>query len=146
MSKPSDKRTVELLEILNQAENSEGLKKYLDDTTDYANLDFQTYFNELLEKKQLSKSDMVQRSGIERTYLYHILNGSRTPGRDNTLRLCIGAGLSLEETMRCLELLSIGILYAKNKRDSIIIYSINRKFSVDETNSLLYEMGEKPID
>lgn len=146
MSKPSDKRTVELLEILNQAENSEGLKKYLEDTADYSNTDFHTYFNNLLEKKQISKSDMVQRSGIERTYLYHILNGSRTPGRDNTLRLCIGAGLSLEETMRCLELLSIGILYAKNKRDSIIIYSINRKFSVDETNSLLYEMGEKPID
>ena len=146
MSKVSEKKTVELLEILNQAENSEGLKKYLDDTTDYTNLDFQTYFNELLEKKQLSKSDMVKLSGIERTYLYHILSGSRTPGRDNALRLCIGAGLNLEETMRCLEILSVGILYAKNKRDSIIIYSINRGNNVDETNALLFEMNEKPLD
>ncbi|MBQ7706258.1 MAG: helix-turn-helix transcriptional regulator [Lachnospiraceae bacterium] len=146
MSKASEKKTVELLEILNQAENSEGLKRYLYDTSDYSNVSFNTYFNELLDKKQISKSDMVQRSGIERTYLYHILNGSRTPGRDNALRLCIGAGLKLEETMRCLKLLSLGILYAKNKRDSIIIYSINRNFSIDETNSLLYEMGEKPLD
>ena len=145
MSKASEKKTVELLEILNQAKNSEGLKKYLDDTTEYANLDFQTYFNTLLEQKHISKSEMVELSGIERTYLYHILSGSRTPGRDNAIRLCIGAGLSLEETMRCLELLSVGILYAKNKRDSIIIYSINRGNNIIETNDLLYEMNEKPL-
>ena len=146
MSKASEKKTVELLEILNQAKNSEGLKKYLNDTTEYANLDFQTYFNTLLEQKHISKSDMVKLSGIERTYLYHILSGVRTPGRDNAIRLCIGAGLSLEETMRCLELLSVGILYAKNKRDSIIIYSINRGSNIDETNDLLYEMNEKPLE
>lgn len=145
MSKASEKKTVELLEILNQAKNSEGLKKYLDDTTEYANLDFQTYFNTLLEQKHISKSEMVELSGIERTYLYHILSGTRTPGRDNAIRLCIGAGLSLEETMRCLELLSVGILYAKNKRDSIIIYSINRGNNIIETNDLLYEMNEKPL-
>ena len=146
MSKASEKKTVDLLEILNQAKNSEGLKKYLDDTTEYANLDFQTYFNTLLEQKHISKSEMVELSGIERTYLYHILNGTRTPGRDNAIRLCIGAGLSLEETMRCLELLSVGILYAKNKRDSIIIYSINRGNNIIETNDLLYEMNEKPLE
>lgn len=146
MSKASEKKTIELLEILNQAKNSEGLKKYLDDTTEYANLDFQTYFNTLLEQKHISKSEMVELSGIERTYLYHILSGTRTPGRDNAIRLCIGAGLSLEETMRCLELLSVGILYAKNKRDSIIIYSINRGNSIIETNDLLYEMNEKPLE
>ena len=139
------KKTIELLDILSQAENSEALKKYLEDTADCKELNFTDYFNELLSKKGINKSDMVTRSGIERTYLYHILSGDRIPGRDNALRLCIGAGLKLEETMRCLELLSVGILYAKNKRDSIIIYSINRGLSVDETNSLLYEHDEPPL-
>ncbi len=145
MKDVNTKKTIELLDILNHAENSEALKKYLEATNDYKSLNFTDYFNDLLSKKEINKSDMVKRSGIERTYLYHILSGDRLPGRDNALRLCIGAGLSLEETMRCLKLLSAGILYAKNKRDSIIIYAINRSFSVDETNSLLYEMQEKPL-
>ena len=145
MKEATDKKTIELLDILNQAENSEGLKKFLNETANYKSLNFTDYFNELLSKKGINKSDMVSRSGIERTYLYHILSGGRLPGRDNALRLCIGAGLNLEETMRCLELLSVGILYAKNKRDSIIIYSINRSFSVDEANSLLYEHDEQPL-
>ena len=145
MNQNKSKKTIELLEILNQAENSKELKRYIEDTNDYSKLNFTDYINELIQAKGINKSDMVNRSGIERTYLYHILSGDRLPGRDNALRLCIGVGLNLEETMRCLELLSVGILYAKNKRDSIIIYAINRSFSVDETNSLLYEMQEKPL-
>ena len=145
MEETNIKKTDDLLAILKHAETEGDLKRYLRDTGDCTGLSFQTYFNRLLEASGLTKAALVKRSGIARTYLYQLLNGTRCPGRDHLLRMCIGAGLTLEDTTRCLEQLSLGILYAKNPRDAIIIYSINRGYTVDETNTLLYDMKEATL-
>ena len=47
--------------------------------------------------------------------------------------------------MRSGEILQLGILYPKDIRDSIIIYSINRGMSVQETNELLYSKKEATL-
>lgn len=52
-------------------------------------------------------------------------------------------GLNLEETQRALSIAKEGKLYSKDKRDSILIYSINKKQTVLDTNNLLFEMGEE---
>ncbi len=140
-----DKKTDDLLKILNRAETDEALARYMTETSDYKGVSFVDYFNSLLEKEGISKAALVTRTGIERTYLYQLLNGTRQPSRDYAIAMCIAAGLSLEQTTRCLELLSEGILYAKNARDAIIIYAINREHSVDKTNELLFDMGEEPL-
>ncbi len=145
MNITADKKTDDLLLIIKQAENEGDLKRYISDTTEYAGRSFTEYFEALLEERNISKADMVKRSGIERTYTYQLLNGTRVPGRDNLLRLCIGAQLTLEETTRCLEMLSLGILYAKNARDAVIIYAICRGMSVEETNALLYDMKKATL-
>ncbi len=140
-----DKKTDDLLKILNRAETDEALASYMTETSDYKGVSFVDYFNALLEKEGISKAALVTRTGIERTYLYQLLNGTRQPSRDYAIAMCIAAGLNLEQTTRCLELLSEGILYAKNARDAIIIYAINREHSVDKTNELLFDMGEEPL-
>ncbi len=139
------KKTSELLNILNRTSEQQALQRYIENIETDHSLSFTEYFSELLEQRKLSRAELVTRSGIERTYLYQLLNGTRSPGRDHLLRLSIGAGLSLEETTRCLELLSLGILYAKNPRDAVLIYCINRNMNLDETNALLYDMKEAPL-
>ena len=41
------------------------------------------YLNYLLDLKGITnKADFVKKTNLERTYVYHILNGNKNPGRD----------------------------------------------------------------
>lgn len=76
---------------------------------------------------------------LPRTYAYQILNGTKNPGRDKILALCIAAGVDYEETQRALALSNMGKLYPRRREDSIIIFALEQKLSVLQTNELLYE-------
>ncbi|HJD48420.1 MAG TPA: XRE family transcriptional regulator [Candidatus Mediterraneibacter norfolkensis] len=107
---------------------------------------FHEYISEFVNASPLSVSEIIQKSRIPRTYGYQILNGSRKPGRDKVISLCLTLSLSLKETQRALTIAKESILYPKNKRDSILIFSINKRLSVDDANDLLYELNEKLIE
>ena len=79
-------------------------------------------------------------------YAYQILNGSKNPGRDKTLAICLAAGMDYEETQRALALSDSGKLYPRKKRDSIIIFALHKRLSVQQTNELLYAEGEMPLE
>ena len=140
------KTTGELLSILNSADDSSDLEKYLSNhTSDSKALSFAEYFCSILDAKHLSRAQVIRESGIERTYGYQLLNGLRQPGRDKILCLCIAAGLSLKETQRALEISQAGILYSRCRRDAVIIFALNKQLSCKETSELLIEMGEDDI-
>lgn len=136
-------KTTDLENTLNKVKDENSLNEYLNDIDNVLPASFHEYFNSLLT---ISKSELVKKSGIERTYAYHILDGSKNPGRDKILRLCISASLSVEETNRCLKLSKESILYPKSKRDSLIQYSINQHLSVIDTNLLLNEHNEEELN
>lgn len=106
---------------------------------------FDTYFCNVIASRGIKKNELVKRVNISRTYIYQLLNGTRIPGRDNALALCIAGGLNLSETNRCMALLKEGSLYPKDVRDAVIIYCINNKLSCNETNALLYKKDLKPL-
>ncbi|MCM1276889.1 MAG: helix-turn-helix domain-containing protein [Lachnospiraceae bacterium] len=94
---------------------------------------------ELIKTKKLKKSEVVKRSGLNRVYAYQILAGKKIPSRDKLIALCFGLQLDLDETDRLLKTAGHSPLYARNKRDSIIIYAINSGKTVFITNDLLFE-------
>ena len=55
------------------------------------------YLNYLLQSKNISKAALIANSNLERTYVYHILNGSKTPGRNKLIILAIAAGADIAE-------------------------------------------------
>ena len=57
----------------------------------------------LLEEKNINKSKCIEASGLDRTYAYQIFSGIKTPSRDKLLALCLGMGLTLEETQTLLK-------------------------------------------
>lgn len=77
---------------------------------------------------------------LEKHYAYQIINGTKlNPGRDNVLRLCIGAHMNIRKTCRALEIANAAILYPKKTRDAIIIKHINlQDFSVLNINDDLF--------
>ena len=141
-----DSTTRNLGDILSKIDNTAEMEKYFDNpkiTDSFSS--FIDYLRSIIEAKKITDSELITKSGIEKSYYYQIMKGSRNPGRDKVIRLCIAAGLTNRETTRTLELSSNAPLYPKNRRDIIITVGINQHASVDDINLLLDKYKEEPL-
>lgn len=106
---------------------------------------FPSYFLSLPAVQGMDNGELIRRSGLEQSYYYQVIKGTRSPGRDKVLRLCLAAELNPKETTRALELSGNTVLYPRNRRDIIITVAVNRKAGVDDTSLLLYKYKEKVL-
>lgn len=142
-----NKQTERLLNRLNNIKNKNDLNQYIKSSKSKENsLKLSEYILELCHTKGFKKNHIIKNSNIYRTYGYEILSGKKLPSRDKLLQICIGNDFTLEETNRSLTLGKLGILYAKNPRDSIIIYALNNKLNLIATNILLEEHNLKILE
>lgn len=138
------KTTGELMQVLNHLSDQSELTDYLNELGEPLADSFLSYYNAFPQVQSMSKTALLQKSGLNKTTFYHIMNGNRQPGRDHILALCLAAGLTLPETQRALELTEHGILYSRNRRDAILIFCINRGIrSHMDVNELLDQFGEE---
>lgn len=100
---------------------------------------------ELMSKRGLDAKTMIRRTGIERAYFYHLLNGGKKPGRNVALRIGLCLGSPLEEMNRLLRLAGVSELYARRRRDAALIFAITHQYNMEQANSLLTESGEDPL-
>lgn len=100
---------------------------------------------ELMDRRGLTARDMIQKSGIERSYFYHILNGEKHPGRNMVLRIGFCLGSSLTEMNHLLRLAGLSELYSRRKWDAALIYAITHQYTMEQANDLLIEAGEEPL-
>ena len=104
------------------------------------------YLTSLLAEKNLSKSDVIAASQLNSTYAYHLFSGIRkNPSRPKILALAIAMGLNLDEIQYLLRYAKQSPLYPRNPWDSTIIFAVEQKFSVMQTNELLYQLGETEL-
>ena len=133
-------KTIHLMTLLDDIDNESNLDEFLSNNlTSNSNIELYKYFEEVFKEKKLKKSNVIKNADIDRTYGYEILRGDKKPSRDKILQLCLGAGFTLEETNKALKLGNCGELYPKVKRDSIIIFGLNRMLDVFSINELLYK-------
>lgn len=136
--------TDELLKRLQSADTISALNDYEQATAKYALV---TTFSEFIEshrcKADMTPAQLIESAQIQRNYGYQILNGTKNPGRNKVIALCLALSLSYEEVQRALTIAKEGILYPKNSRDSVLIFCINKRMSVMETNELLDARGEE---
>ncbi len=138
-----EKQTTEMLSELLQTNNidsymTKNKEHMLDDT-------LARLIEAILEHKDLQKPDVIRDSEINEIYAYQIFAGTRRPSRDKLICLCFGMKLSLDETQQLFKFAGYAPLYAKNPRDSIIIYSIEHASSVVQTNHELYRYNQKTL-
>lgn len=139
--------TDELLNLLRSTHSVSALAKYnekLSQQSGYSSLS--EYFYTYMHKHNMLESDLIRASLIQRNYAYQILNGTKNPGRDKVLALCLAAQMSYEDTQRALALADLGKLYPRKKKDSIIIFALEHNLNVQQTNELLFEEGELPLE
>ena len=111
----------------------------------FSDTSFTTLLVGLFEKKGLSKASLAKKAGISSVYLYQIFSGERNPSRNRILCLCIGMSASLEETQELLKHSGFAQLYAKNKRDAILIYGLTHGMNLDEINDQLFQECEETL-
>ena len=134
-----DSTTSNLARILSKIDSTNEMEQYMDipQVADGFK-SFAEYFQSLDAVKKLDRGELIRNSGLERSYFYQVMKGTRSPGRDKVLRLCLAAGLNLRETTRALELSGNAVLYARNRRDIILTVAVNQMADVDDTNLLLF--------
>ncbi len=106
---------------------------------------FTEYLRELMEKYDCSPAQLIIRTNMSKPFVYQILEGKRTPGRDMILRICLAIRTDTEEAQRLLTLGEKGILYPKVKRDAAILCCMEAKKSLENTNNFLRDHGEKEL-
>ena len=99
-----------------------------------------THLMTLLRVKNLKKADLARRSGLERTYVYHILSGDKRPSREKLLALALALHLSVEEAQRLLKYAGKSTLYARRPFDCAVIYALTHAWSVPAANELLSQL------
>ena len=104
------------------------------------------YLEKLLADKNLTKQEVIERSGLNREYAYHIFSGKKkNPSRPKILALAIAMGLNLDEIQYLLRYAGHGVLYPRNQWDSVIISAVEQRLSVMQTNELLNQLGETDL-
>jgi len=134
------KTTTELLKILKTKDNYE---EVIETQPTFIESTLSEYLEDLIERKNLKKVDVICKSGFERSYAYQIFSGKKIPSRDKLLTLAFGMKLTFEEVQDLLRENGYAELYPKNKRDNIIIFALYKGQSVLELNESLLMMNEE---
>lgn len=95
------------------------------------------YLNTLLKQKKISRADVVRSSLLDRAYVYQIFSGEKTPSRDKLIAIAFGLCLSDDETQKMLKLSGNRELYARDERDALILFALQRKKDIFEINEIL---------
>ena len=121
---------------------SENLQDYLE-SHDLQTPSLADYLKRELAARGLKQSEVLKNAQIEQTFGWYVFNGQRGMGRDNVLKLSFGMGFDTRHANRALQAAGANALYPKNRRDAIIIYSLEHGYTLREANDALYAFGEE---
>lgn len=99
----------------------------------------------LFEERSMTKTTLAKSSGISEVYLHQVFAGRRNPSRDRLLCICVGLGITLDETQRMLTQGGYAQLYPRTRRDAIISYGVVHQLPLGEINDKLFAEQEKTL-
>ena len=128
--------------IQNKLEGTQSITEFLNENKEQFDLlPIGEYIEMELAKRKIKKQKVINESGISKRYFNQILSGEKTPARRYIIRIFLSLGLDLPDVQWYLKACDYSQLFVKNKRDAIIIYSINNKLPVGECNKMLNKAG-----
>lgn len=111
----------------------------------FSNDDITETLKDLLRRRRLSKATLARKSGMSDVYLHQVFSGRRTASRDRLLCLCSALRAGLPKTQDLLKRAGYAQLYAKHKRDAIIIYGLLHRLEPSSINDKLFVENEKTL-
>ena len=120
-------------QLLKELMDSNDLSRVLSDNSAcFRKSDLPHGLQALFDQQDMSKSALAKASGISEVYLHQVFSGRRTPSRDRLLCLCIGLGASTEETQSLLQQAHHAPLYARDKRDAVLLFGLSHSLTLPE--------------
>lgn len=136
------KSTDELLTILKEKKHYD---EFLAECGNEIIHNISTYLNSFMT--ETSVSALSRESGLSESYLYKLLEGKRcNPSRDTLLQICFGLHLDIDQCNCLLRAGNFNVLYPRIKRDSIIIFCINKNYALLQCDQMLADSGEKTLN
>ena len=125
--------------LFNEIQSAADIDVYLEENAAYlSTLTFAEYLAALLKCKGISIAE-VQRRGQLTNYIYEIFSGHKVPTRNTVLQLCFGFALTVDEAQRLLRMAKAGALYAKDRRDSALLFGLKEGLDGAGVNDLLHK-------
>lgn len=100
---------------------------------------FSAYMRACVREKGIRFQEVFLRADLSEGYGYKLISGEKhTRQRDTILKLCLGAGFTLEEIQRALKIYGMSPLYARLPRDAVLISAIGAGiYEIAEINRVL---------
>ena len=132
----------ETKELLEKLGNKKSLTAIFDENKSlFSDMSIGEYIAAEIDRRGITKTKVIKASGINKRFFFDILSGKKNPSRRYIIRLFLAMQLNLNDIQWYLRATDYPQLYARNKRDAVIIYCINHKLSVDECNRMLNNVG-----
>ena len=133
-----EKSTQELMQMLSLEKD---ISQYLKNNgAEFLEMPLHVYLAQLLEETGSAKNKVIRRSGLNQIYGYQIFAGTKHPNRDKLLALAFGFPLSITQTQRLRRMGMARELFPRDRRASVIAFSLRQKLSIQQTDDLLYEL------
>lgn len=139
------KTTNELLELLKQSSDASSYMEHASDDL-IQQIPLSEYLSDMIVLKKTQKGEIIRRSNLDRGYVYDIFSGKKMPSRDKVLAICFALPLSAEETQMLLKSTGYPPLYIRLERDSVILFALEHRLSLNDANELLYEMNHPILE
>ena len=136
MNKPSDKKNTRELET--SIKSTTSINAFLSDQQQsMVDISPGACIKRLMTREKISGSRLLKSTNLSKSYFYEILSDKKQPGRNVFIQLLIGLKLPFDECQKALKVCRYSPLYARNRWDAIIIYCIENRKSLEETNIIL---------
>lgn len=128
--------------MLDELKNAHSLTAFFEENREqFKDTTIGEYIELEIEKRNLKKAYVIKHSGINKRYFNDIIANHKTPNQRYIIRIFLAMKLDLSDVQWYLQACDYPQLYARNKRDAVIIYCINNQLSVDECNHMLNKIG-----
>ncbi|MCQ2505559.1 MAG: XRE family transcriptional regulator [Lachnospiraceae bacterium] len=142
----NNKSTTKLLNELDKVSNPELFLER--NKTELNEETVSSYLGKMLSAYGIQKKEVLSRAEIDgEAYAYQIFDGRRDkPSRDKLIQLAFGFPLTISETALLLEYAGYRALSPRVPREAYILFALQRKMSVSETNDLMEQKGLKGLE
>lgn len=128
--------------LYNEIKEATNIYTFLQNNTDILGAkSFGNYLSELLESKEIRKTQLLYVTGLSRSFIYALLKDDRVPSRDTVINLGFSIGVTLEEMYNLLRYSGHTPLYAKNHRDAIMIFGLKQNMPLTKVNDILFDLN-----
>lgn len=99
------------------------------------------YLTRAMETANMTVTELAELISVERSTLYRVISGERLTSRNVLLRIALVLRFGLEQAQKLLCLGQRAALYPLVPRDSLLVFSIEHAYTLQETDDMLRRKG-----